>query len=665
MGDTAEFAIDVTSLLTRAMRNVIVTVESAPLTIQAATTASGVCPISGTTATCTFNTIAAGTSARINVQAATPSTAGSFEFYATLTAANDADPSNNSAHASIRIDPRRDIGIERDATPITSIVNEWTTVPVVIRSLGVEAVDDVLIGVTLMGRGSQMQTVTVDAGACTGTAVYYTCSLGTMQPGTSRTITAVVRGTSAESLELRTGLLISDQQGNNDDATRAIYVGYAQDVTVLSTAHAQGFEEGEISSSATVRSVGITATHNIVTTFEIPSPSRVVSASMEGATCTLVSEHHAMCALPSLEPNESVQMIVRTISDSPGVHTGVFTVTAPEDGDPTNNSRAVQLTVIPFLDIGLDEIDPVPTLIAGHSYEIPLRVFTGRTPVTNAGLNLLDLNSGVIELESLNSTVGTCSAGTSAWCTFGDLPPYANVLLVARVRAVRQGRTTLQLRTEPMLDSRTENSTREVEFSVLNLSDATISVANTSVSATAGTNFGFPTITISGTNDMPEVTVEISVPETISVVSASTGGGTCSGDRPIVCTLSMMSNRRTAWIDVTLNARRSAATRPTCSSACRMTHPTRTTIKPSSYPFHRRPLQGLRPSTAAVAVPAAEVAAARPTNLCSWFSYSCSRSAAWLSRGGLVGPGRICQTADCRPCAPFAQRWRISAGACM
>lgn len=557
-----EFTVDVTSRLTRSVRDITVTLNTF-IPLQSVTTANGTCSVSGGTATCALSSIVGGASERILVQAIAPSTVGQVELQATLTGANDVIPTNNSARASVRIDPRRDVGYVQ-GTVHTAIVNEWTDLEFVLTSLGVEAVEDVVIDVNLLGRGSELRSVSVDSGSCSGSGFYYTCSLGTLQPGASRVITAVVRGTAADRLELRSSLRGNDQQGNNNRTTHTVYVGYGHDVLLQNAFGVQGYDGVEISTSVMVRSVGLAAAHNVATTFDIPAPSRVVNASMPGATCAAVSDQRITCTLAALEVDQSAVMTVNTITDVPGIHTGTYTVNADEDGDSTNNSRQVQLTVNPYFDIGLAEMETLPTLLVGETYDVPLRVVTGRGPVAAASLGIMRPGSSVI-LDSLTPSVGTCTVGLDTICEFGDLPANAEVSIMARVRAERLGTATFYMYVRPTPDAQPENNNRSFEMSVLELSNATLEVQE-AVAATSGQTFEFP-ITVTGTSDMPRVAVEIEIPDGISVVSASASAGTCTATRPVVCTLSMRGVTRRATISLLLNA----AAAGTYSSALQLT----------------------------------------------------------------------------------------------
>jgi hypothetical protein len=545
-----EITLTVTSRLSRAVRDVTVSINTSAA-LQAATVSNGSCTLSASGATCVLGTIDAGTARNIALKVKAPSYVGGSSLTASVTAANDTDATNNFAGADIRFNPRRDVGFASIGGSRSALVNEWIEEVFVVTSFGPETVNNVQFELNVLGIGSEFSSISAESGTCTSNRIAATCVLGALPPGESRHITFVARGTQDERIELRGYVYAADdQQLLNNSFTQNVAVRYGQEVTLLGPVNFEGFETLATSFSTRVWAVGAFASQNVELALDMPASVRLAKASMAGAICEVGSPTHAVCKLEKLEPSIISTMSIEAIGDVAGTYTGTLTVSADQDGDTSNNTAPVQLTLRPYTDIAVAELAPVPLLLVGDTAEVPIRITTGLRPVTDARVSV-SIRSSAIILESLSSSLGSCVVEASRMlCMLGNLPGHAEVQMSAKLRAEAATNTSMDVLASIAVDAQPGNSAKSLALSSIAPSDADLRLRSESVTTTAQQSFSLPTLTVTGTADMPDAIVEIALPDSITLVTANVVPiGGCSLTSPVRCTVAMSGALRSVSID--------------------------------------------------------------------------------------------------------------------
>jgi hypothetical protein len=126
-------------------------------------------------------------------------------------------------------------------------------------------------------------------------------------------------------------------------------------------------------------------------------------------------------------------------------------------------------------------------------------------------------------------------------CTFTDLPANSEVQITVLVQANGAGEGTTRVDAYTPFDPAFDNNSQTATATILSPSDATIILGQESVNATVQTAFAYPQLTITGTAGMPEVNVEITIPDSITVTQANSAGGTCTIGRSVKCTLALVA----------------------------------------------------------------------------------------------------------------------------
>jgi uncharacterized repeat protein (TIGR01451 family) len=220
-GSNATYTIVVTNNGPGAAANVVVTDDLPDGTTLVSSSAgcTGTDPV-----TCTVGTLAAGASATITLVVTLPPTPGTVVNTAQVsTSSTDPNPANNtsSVQTTVALAPA-DLSIAKSADFSTSTPGSNATYTIVVTNNGPGTADNVVVTDDLPAG----TTLVSSSAGCTGTGPV-TCTVGTLAPGASATITIVVTLPSTPGTVVNTArasTTSTDPTPGNDSDTAAVVV---------------------------------------------------------------------------------------------------------------------------------------------------------------------------------------------------------------------------------------------------------------------------------------------------------------------------------------------------------------------------------------------------------------------------------------------------------
>ena len=522
----------------------------AGLTYVSATSTVGSCT-GGATVSCTIGTLASGASATVTlVTAVGPALAsGSTVTNAATVSSTTTDPtsSNNTASASGTVAVSSDVSITKAATtnPITAGQSATWTLVVTNNgpstATGVTASDAAPAGVTWT---SAVSTV----GTCS-TAAAASCSVGTLPPGASATITvtgAVASGAADGSTLANTATVAStsaDANASNNSASTATLVRAVVAIAVTKTATPSPVVAGRpLTYTLTFTDNGPSDTTNarIVdtipasTTFQGSPTTTAGTCSTAGATLT--------CLLGRVTAGSTVTVTV--VVDVASTFTGSsLTNTATGSSDQASAVAAsVTTTVGRQADLAIVKTGPPGAVTAGTSG-------TWTFTITNNGPSLADRYTVSDPLPAGLSVTSVsdpaCTGTTTVTCSFGSLAAGASrsfTVTTSTPASLASGplSNTASITAAAPSDPASSNDTSTSVMTIVRSAD--LSVTKTGAGPlVAGSPY---TWTIgaanAGPSDAPSTTVTDSLPSGLAFVSAGSDPRCSATGQLVTCVLGTM-----------------------------------------------------------------------------------------------------------------------------
>lgn len=519
------FSTTVRSLGPRAATDVVVTIRATPLELLSATSDGGTCTRDFTSFTCTFATLPAGASHRLDVEYVGTRT-DVENGLAGVNASNDGNRSNNFDGAVIRISALRDATIQLATTQLVAAVGQPFTISGNIQSIGPETVHGVT-AFLLQPPGVTIDAISVQGGTCT-LQPSLSCIVGDMPTGTSRRIDIQAHATAAVSTNGAIVIDGSDDDGpQNDRADMNVDVRHLRDVALNPFERIIGSETLVARLGTPLTSRGLNSTTDIAVAVSLPASYTIRSVTLDNGNCS-ISTNLATCTLPTLASGASAMLRLEVSSTQPGSFAGTITVTSPTDADPANNVQNLTLENLPLFDVGVMLPPQRISASTGQLVNLPITVFTGPQPVTDARI-FVDFSPGLYTLESMTTSVGVCITTPRLECTLGSLNSHASAQIVIGVRPNFSGSDTILVDARIANDGNGFNNTGRFEIDVGNSGDVVVGLNVAAVTAIVDQSFNYPTITVSASSRVDDVSLDLTLPDSLRVESVSqTSGAFCS-----------------------------------------------------------------------------------------------------------------------------------------
>src|SRR5690606_38650710 len=245
--------------------------------------------------------------------------------------------------------PLVDLEIEPLPSRTLAVVGETVTFPLVLRSVGTQAVADAritidthpLLGLEVVGSGAD----------CSGSSGVFECSFGTLESGAEVGAQLRVRSDVAlwAMVQLHAHPDSGDEVRDNSSRSTIVEIRQAVDVQVGSPNVSFQAREGmERTDMLWLTSVGAYAATDVEARIELPEGVTAVTAYMEEGECT-IADRLVRCSIDELS-NSSRSIELTYVGAEPGTFSGSFTVSANDDADASNNSAALTFEIIPNTD---------------------------------------------------------------------------------------------------------------------------------------------------------------------------------------------------------------------------------------------------------------------------------------------------------------------------
>ncbi|OLR93185.1 DUF11 domain-containing protein [Actinokineospora bangkokensis] len=518
---------------------------------------TGTCAVTADAVSCPLGTIPAGSSTvvALRVELAQDRPAGALvETVNATTSTRQDDTTNDTASVSVSSTRVSDLNVTTTAEPGTVIAGQPLVYTLVVTNRGPSTADGTTLS-DVFPAGLTPTSVVTGQGSCTlGQTV--SCSLGTLAPGASTTVTirANTPGTVPSGGFTTTATATSastDPVPADNTATHVANVTAQADLSVTKTA------------SAAEVVAGRAVTYDIAVTNNGPSTAlgaSLVETLADGLVAGTVTTSAGSCAVFGGEvrctlgdlaggATARVSIEVRVPSGRASTPaTSSTSVTSPTpDPSAANNTTSVTTAVRAIADARITGVDDPGPFVAGER-------FTRSVTVDNAGPSdardvvvTADLPDGVLDLAASVGGTACAVSGGRVSCPVGTLASGQSVRIDATGRissASPPGPRSFSLTlgsSTPDPDTSNNSATRTTSVTARAGIVAESSVDTSPLVAGARATYRVKT-TNNGPSDAVDVVITDVVPDTLAIISAAGSLASCTvtNGRDLRCTIARL-----------------------------------------------------------------------------------------------------------------------------
>ena len=513
----------------------------------------GTCTEAAGLVTCDFGTIPAGASSTVTVTAELATSAtGELANTAHITSDTpDPNTANNSSTATATIRTSADLSITKTGSTTTAGNGDSVDYTIQVTNLGPsDAADAVVTDPLPSDLAYTAGSCTTPVGNCDYADGELTFSLGTLTPGQTVTLgyTAVVSEIAPDEQLVNTASVThdgTDPVTSNNEASYTLNIDAAADVSVTKTATpVPAVAGGTVSFTLRVHNTGPGTSENLELSDDVPSVVDVTSVTPSAGDCSSGTSNAVRCTLDELaEGADWTVTIVGTLDAATpaGTIANTATVTAEDDPTASNNRATVIVPTVARADLTLTKTAPA-TVTAGDQLTYSLRL-TNAGPSAATSTTVVDILPPGTTFVSASDADCTPQAAAPrvVVCTLGTVAPDASQTFSITVRVDQQ-----------TPDGTVLVNRAQASSEVPGVSDELIATASTTVETSADlrtTKLVAPDVLVAGApatyvirvrNQGPstarQVSVDDTVPASLSIDSVSPAGGTCTAtDQDIRC----------------------------------------------------------------------------------------------------------------------------------
>jgi len=562
LGSSIEIYADVRSQRSMAVRNAVLSVNLNQAVTLAAMTGA-VCTTNASSVSCVIAEIPAGTTRRLTVRATTQ-VAGSLFAAANISVVGDGNFANNNASTTAWVQADRDVEISTTAATVSLGVGAIFEVPYTVRSRGPLPTGDVSLTFSLPSRAVLVDSIDAGGAACSSTdSLLWRCTLGTIAPGASRVVRLRAHGVGPVTGDLiAIAVAADDGYTANNNAVVPLRIDHLVDVSVTVGSGGAGLEDTPFDGQVGLRSNGRQPATGATLDIDLNSAGTLRSAAIHnGAACTLLSAQRARCALPVMARNAQAFVNYSAEFAEPGDYDVTFTVAAPGDTAPDNDSLRRAIVVRPYNDIAVAGSLDLEGLFGGQSRDATFIVTTDRRALPSARFLASQVPPG-LSVQSIRASVGQTDAGLcrvdaelGGICDFTDLPPYARVSVTVTYLAL-QGSWSI----DPVVsvsatgDVVSSNNAITAHVETQAATDLELRVDG-SLAGSPSASLSFPLISVvNGAEQAFGTRLDVTLPEQVTLVSVSASSATCSGSNVLRCDFTDLAPGATATVALIVRA---------------------------------------------------------------------------------------------------------------
>jgi hypothetical protein len=245
---------------------------------------------------------------------------------------------------------------------------------------------------------------------------------------------------------------------------------------------------------------------------------------------------------------------VGVTGDVPAQYSLTATATADGDTQPGNDAFTFVYTVLPNTDIALAAMRSDQHVRIGSAVDYTVSVTTASQPIQ--GATVMISGTGGITLLQATPAFGTCQlSGNSAQCTLGAMAANSSINVVVRVRGDNLGAYAVQASAAANGDVDKSNNAGTGTITVDQRGNVSLTAAGTALSGTTGSTVDLPRITVTALTPTDDVSVNLVVPASFSIDSATADGGACAVNAGSVrCTFGSMAGGTNHGVNLRLRA---------------------------------------------------------------------------------------------------------------
>ena len=362
-----DIVIDVGSIGTDAVNDVVLSSPVAPLVVESATTPVGSCSIASGALSCQLGTIPVSETRRVTVRARID-VSGPFQvpIRFTVTASNDRVLTNNQATTQIVVSPAADVALSAPAV-VTGFTREALSFSTDLRSLGPDPALGVTVTMNLFI--NTIVSVSIEDGTCTITDFNAaTCTLASIPTGATRRLEVQFRGGDRAGTWPGNVNVAASNDGNsfNNVVAVSIVLASAADASVTVTPLELTLAVGETATySAVISSIGPQTVNDVVARFRAGSVGAIESIVPQGGSCaeTTPPGIEYTCSFGSLPSGTTRRVDVGIRGTRLGGTAAFVNVLASNDDHGSNDSTSLLLNVLHAIDVQLLSPGFVPGMV--------------------------------------------------------------------------------------------------------------------------------------------------------------------------------------------------------------------------------------------------------------------------------------------------------------
>jgi uncharacterized repeat protein (TIGR01451 family) len=428
-----------------------------------------------------------------------------------------------------------DVTITKLDTPDPVAAGGELTYTIEVRNIGQVSAIGVAVRDELPA-GTSFISCTSGQGTCTHSAGVVTAAIGSLGPGQAVTLTLKVRAPAAASCatidNTATVTAVEDTDPTNNSAS-ATTACVKPDVKIEKTDSPDPVHAGaELTYTIKVTNVSSVTASNVVVTDPLPAGTSFISCTSGQGTCTN-GAGGVTANVGTMTSGQAVTITLKVKAPAAGscsVINNTATVTATNDGDPSNNTASAS-TTCQAPDVKITKVDTPDPVVAGGeiTYTITAQNI-GAVDATNVVVT--DTIPASTSFISCTTGQGTCTnnAGTVT-ATIGTLTPTQQVSITLKVRAPTGAScsTINNTATVKATDDANSSNNSATASTACKKPDVSVTKVDTPDPVVAGGTLTY-TIAVKNVSEVNATNVVMTdvLPDGTSFVSCTTTQGSCT-----------------------------------------------------------------------------------------------------------------------------------------
>ena len=427
------------------------------------------------------------------------------------------------------------------------------TLPFTVRSTGNVSALDAQISITLPASASAaVESATSTLGSCSVSGLTITCGLGDLAVGSSAQVEVAARGTRAAIFSAQATVTASnDRLTSNNNRHLQVTLRSGVDARLaLSAGSADVAVGAPIEVFADVSSLRAMAVSNATLSVNLNQP--VTSVTLSGGNC-VVNASSVVCSIAEIPSGATRRLTVLAKAQTAGSLFASASVTAPGDGDLTNNNASTSGWVQAARDVELTTPVSSLDLAVGAIHEIPYSL-RARGHLATGDVTLLLTLPAALVVDSLDAGgVAWTKPSSNAWrCEFGQMAPGSTRQVKLRVHASSPVQGNVLAVAAASDDGHAGNNTANVTLRIDHLVDLAVTMASGGFGVEDARLEGQVSLRANGRQTISHATLDIELHSAGRLTSAAIHGGagcTLISDTRARCALPTLARGAQLFVD--------------------------------------------------------------------------------------------------------------------